>query len=169
LSLCLTKYHAMKTYWRWVASFTLQPLYPRERAPATHWKGGWVGPRIVLDTVVKRKILSPRRESKVEVERRRHEDVWGSGVISARILNLGDMWRRVVSFTPPAALPPVHHRVQNGSGAHQASYPRSTRVSFPGGKAARAWSWTLTSIYCRGQECVELYLHSPSMSSWRGA
>jgi hypothetical protein len=36
---------------------------PRERAPGTHWIGGWVGPRAVLDAVVKRKILSPRRES----------------------------------------------------------------------------------------------------------
>jgi len=29
-------------------------------------------------------------------------------------------------------------RVQNGSGAHPASYPISTRGSTPGGKAARA-------------------------------
>jgi hypothetical protein len=36
---------------------------PRERAPRTHWIGGWVGPRAVLDAVVKRKISSPRRES----------------------------------------------------------------------------------------------------------
>jgi hypothetical protein len=36
---------------------------PSERAPGTHWIGGWVGPRAVLDAVVKRKIPSPRRES----------------------------------------------------------------------------------------------------------
>jgi hypothetical protein len=30
----------------------------------------------------------------------------------------------------------VHHRVQNGSGAHPASYPMGSRGSFPGGKAA---------------------------------
>jgi hypothetical protein len=36
---------------------------PRERAPVTHWIGGWVGPRAVLDAVVKRKNISPRRES----------------------------------------------------------------------------------------------------------
>jgi hypothetical protein len=30
----------------------------------------------------------------------------------------------------------LHHRVQNGSGAHPASYSMSTRGSFPGGKAA---------------------------------
>jgi hypothetical protein len=40
--------------------------------------------------------------------------------------------------------------------------------SFLGGKAAGARSWQLTSIYCRGQECVELYLHFPSTPSWRG-
>jgi hypothetical protein len=32
----------------------------------------------------------------------------------------------------------LHHRVQNGFGAHPASYPMGTRGSFPGGKAAGA-------------------------------
>jgi hypothetical protein len=36
---------------------------PRERAFNTHWIGGWVGSRAVLDAVVRRKIPSPRRES----------------------------------------------------------------------------------------------------------
>jgi hypothetical protein len=36
---------------------------PRERAPRTHWIGGRVGHRAVLEAVVKRKIPSPRRES----------------------------------------------------------------------------------------------------------
>jgi hypothetical protein len=31
----------------------------RGRAPVTHWMGGWVGPRAVLDAVVKRKIPIP--------------------------------------------------------------------------------------------------------------
>jgi len=39
-----------------------------------------------------------------------------------------------------------HHRNQTGSGAHSASYPIGTRSSFPGDKAAGAWSWPLTSI-----------------------
>jgi hypothetical protein len=30
----------------------------REREPGTHWIGGWVGPRAVLDAVVKRKVPS---------------------------------------------------------------------------------------------------------------
>jgi hypothetical protein len=32
----------------------------------------------------------------------------------------------------------LHHRVQNGSGAHPASYPMSTRGSFSGSKAVGA-------------------------------
>jgi hypothetical protein len=32
----------------------------------------------------------------------------------------------------------LHHRVENGSGVHPASYPTSTRGCFPGGKAAGA-------------------------------
>jgi hypothetical protein len=32
----------------------------------------------------------------------------------------------------------LHHRVQNGSGAHSASYPMGARGFFPGGKAAGA-------------------------------
>jgi hypothetical protein len=69
----------MKTYWgvkvelhafltsaidkgKWSASRPGR-LTLRERADGTHWIGGWVGPRTVLDTVVKRKIPSPRRES----------------------------------------------------------------------------------------------------------
>jgi hypothetical protein len=45
------------TSWRWVVSFTPQPLYPRERATGTHWIGGWVGPRTGLDDMEKRKFL----------------------------------------------------------------------------------------------------------------
>jgi hypothetical protein len=37
---------------------------PRWRdPPRTHWIGGWMGPRAGLDTVAKRKIPSPCRES----------------------------------------------------------------------------------------------------------
>jgi hypothetical protein len=34
----------------------------------------------------------------------------------------------------------LHHRFQNGSGAHLAYYPMGTRWSFSGAKAAGAWS-----------------------------
>jgi hypothetical protein len=46
----------------WSAS-RLGPFTPMERAPGTNWIGGWVGPRAVLDAVVKRKIRSSHRES----------------------------------------------------------------------------------------------------------
>jgi hypothetical protein len=78
MSLCLTKHHAVKMFWgggiaprildfgtrrRWVVSSTARPLYPWGRALGTHWIGGWVGTRAVLDAVEKRKTHSPRRES----------------------------------------------------------------------------------------------------------
>jgi hypothetical protein len=43
---------------------------PRERAPGTHWIGGWVGPRARLDAVVKRKIPSPYRDSNPPIVQR---------------------------------------------------------------------------------------------------
>jgi len=46
-----------------VISFTPQPLYPQEKNPWYPLIGGWVGPRAVLDAVVKRKIPSPCQES----------------------------------------------------------------------------------------------------------
>jgi hypothetical protein len=39
------------------------PFTPGERALGTRWIGGWVSPRAVLNSVVKRKIPSPHRES----------------------------------------------------------------------------------------------------------
>jgi len=36
---------------------------PRERTSGIHWIGEWMGSRAALDTVVKRKMPSPRRES----------------------------------------------------------------------------------------------------------
>jgi len=59
----------------------------------------------------------------------------------------------------------LHHCVQTDSGVHSASYPMGTGDSFPGSKAAELWSWQHTSIWCRGHECVQLYIHSPNMSS----
>jgi len=35
---------------------------PRERAPGTHFLGGWVGPRAGLDAVMNRKIPRPYRD-----------------------------------------------------------------------------------------------------------
>jgi hypothetical protein len=70
LSLCIIKYHT-KTYWEVQVQlhiFLTLALHggewsdscpgcfnPRKRVPRIHWIGGWVGPRAVLDAVVKRK------------------------------------------------------------------------------------------------------------------
>jgi hypothetical protein len=43
-----------------------------------------------------------------------------------------------VRFPAEAGNFSLHHRVQNGSGAHPASYPMDTRGSFHRGKAAGA-------------------------------
>jgi hypothetical protein len=53
--------------------------------------------------------------------------------------------------------------------AHPASYPMGTGGSFPGGKAARAWSWPLISIQCRRHTMRGAILPLPNKSSWRGA
>jgi len=39
-----------------------------------------------------------------------------------------------------------HHSIQSGPGAHQASFTMGSGGSFPGGKAAGAWSWPPTSV-----------------------
>jgi len=51
------------TRWMWVVSFTPWPLYLHGKSPGTQWIGGWVGPRAVLDAVVKSKIPSPCQKS----------------------------------------------------------------------------------------------------------
>jgi hypothetical protein len=43
-----------------------------------------------------------------------------------------------VRFPAEAGNFSLHHSVQNGSGAHPASYPMGIRGSFPGGKATGA-------------------------------
>jgi hypothetical protein len=93
-------------------------------------------------------------------------NIWNMFNVTNRDSSIGialgyglDGWGSRVRFSAGAGNFSLHYRVQNGSGAHPASYPVGTRGSFPGDKAARARSWPLTSIQCRGQECVELYLH----------
>jgi hypothetical protein len=46
-----------------------------------------------------------------------------------------DRWGPRVRFPAGAGNFSLHHRVQNGSGAHPASYPMGTGGSFPRGKA----------------------------------
>jgi hypothetical protein len=63
----------------------------------------------------------------------------------------------------------LRHRVQNGSGTRPASYPMGSWGSFLGVKRpGHEADYSLPST-TEVKECVELYLHSPNMPSWRGA
>jgi hypothetical protein len=75
----LTEHHALKAYWgswRYGSTHSLTLALDegewsvsrpgrftrRERAPDTHWIGGWVGLRAGLNAVVRRKVPSPCRD-----------------------------------------------------------------------------------------------------------
>jgi hypothetical protein len=73
LSLCLTKHHAMKT---------------SRPGRFTHWIRGSVGSRVVLDTMVKRKIPSPCRESNPRTPNRP-----ARSLVACVICTLCDRWR----------------------------------------------------------------------------
>jgi hypothetical protein len=63
----------------------------------------------------------------------------------------------------------LHHRVQNGSGAHPPSYPTGTRRSFPGVKRPGPEADHSPPSSAEVKWWVELYFHSPNTPSWRGA
>jgi hypothetical protein len=99
---------------------TALPL--KERAPATHWIGGWVGPRAVLDAVVKRKIPSPHRDSNprtpiVQPVAQRYTD-WVITAVWARRHGFKShqwQWRDSLFFFATASKPilgPTHPSIQ---------------------------------------------------------
>jgi hypothetical protein len=63
----------------------------------------------------------------------------------------------------------LHHRIQNGSDAHPASYPMGTGVSFPGVKWPGREADHSPPSSAGVKERVELYFHSPNTPSWRDA
>jgi hypothetical protein len=67
----------------------------------------------------------------------KHPSVRDSSVGMALGYGLDDRGSRV-RFPAGAGNFSLHHRVQNGSEPHLASYPMGTRYSFPGGKTAGA-------------------------------
>jgi hypothetical protein len=69
-----------------------------------------------------------------------------------------------VQFPAGAGNFSLYHHVQNGSGAHPASYPMGTTGSFPGGEADHS-----PSSSAKVKECMELCLHSHNVPSWHGA
>jgi hypothetical protein len=63
----------------------------------------------------------------------------------------------------------LRYHVQNGSGAHPASYPIGTGGSFPGGKRPGREADHSSPSSAEVKECVELYIHSPDTCTCRGA
>jgi hypothetical protein len=70
------------------------------------------------------------------------------------------LWSMVRSSNP-GRFKNFLHVVQTGSGAHRASYPMDTGA-ISSWESAEAWRWPFTSNYCRGQENMDLYIHSPT-------
>jgi hypothetical protein len=107
---------------------------PRERAPGTPYIGGWVGPRIVLDTVVRRKIPSLRRESKprtpiVQPLAQRYTD-WA---ITAS--NFLTDWARALLH----GVSQVFVCVVDGCGTIQVPHPLAIHVTAPVNNKPRNW------------------------------
>jgi hypothetical protein len=83
-----------------------------------------------------------------------------------------DDWGSRVRFPAVAGNVSLHHRVQNGSGAHPASCPMGTRGSFRGGGVKRQGRETdhlpPSSAEVKNA-CSYKSTPPPNMSSWRGA
>jgi hypothetical protein len=101
----------------WSAS-RLGRFTPKERAPGTHWIGGWVGPRAVLDAVVRLSWLQwwifgfhNNKETKkgasfvrsLERHRRRWEERCGLDWI--HLAQDRDQWRALVNMVMNLRIP----------------------------------------------------------------
>jgi hypothetical protein len=75
----------------------------------------------------------------------------------------------MVRFSAGAGNFSTHHRVQNGSGVHRASYPMGASGPFPGGKRLGREAGHSPPSSAEVKECMELYVHSLNTPSWRGA
>jgi hypothetical protein len=91
-----------------------------------------------------------------------------SSVVIALGYGLDDRCSRV-RFPVGAGKFSLHHHVQNGSGAQPASYPISTRGSFPGVKLPGHEADHSPPSSAEVKVCVELYLHFRNTPSWRCA
>jgi hypothetical protein len=63
----------------------------------------------------------------------------------------------------------LYHRVQNGSGAHPASYLMGTGALSLGVKRPGREADHSPPSSAEVREWIELYIHSPNTPSWRGA
>jgi hypothetical protein len=106
----------------------------------------WTNKWIINCTSISWQFLLASRYRLKHLKDSKHHDILPSDSSVGIALGCGLDYRGSrVRFPAGAGNFSLHHRVQNGSGAHPASYPIGTRGSFPGGKAAGAWRWPLTS------------------------
>jgi hypothetical protein len=109
--------------WKWLVSFTPRPLYPQGKSPWHPLDRRLMGPRAVLEAVVKKKIPSPRGESYPRTPTvqpiGQHYTDWAITALATKtypcltkhrdtetyggdpgILNVCTRWQWAVSFTP---------------------------------------------------------------------
>jgi hypothetical protein len=155
---------------RTVACYTIDPSSRQGGRPMIKSQLSWLQPKLGHES--RRSSTPGRTDWLIQTDR---PSVVQNNVSIYVMRNRSTEWRNVSSLHPQQLLPLpgsvgialgyglddrgsrvrfpmgagnffLHHRVQNGSGAHPASYPMGTRDSFPEGKAAGAWSWQLTSL-----------------------
>jgi hypothetical protein len=87
----------------------------------------------------------------------------GNPAVQPVAIKLRYMYNRGIAVRFPEGVRDFHllYSVKTGSGTHPASYRVGTGGSFHGDRTAGTWSWPLTSIWWRGQERMQLYLHLP--------
>jgi hypothetical protein len=111
------------------------------KGPGTQWTEGWLDPRGGVDAAEKR-----RGPVQQQIVTEFNAINFGAGIAQP-------VWRLATGWTTEGSEFesqygqefPLLHVVQTGSWAHPASYPMDTEGSFPRGKAAGSWSWSLTS------------------------
>jgi hypothetical protein len=101
------------TSWTWVVSFTPRQLYPGERAPGTHWIGGWVGPRTSLDDAEKRKFMTlSGLELRVLGRLARSQSLY-------RLLQQQRIWTAKITFLRKETAYSLHQRPDRNAGSER--------------------------------------------------
>jgi hypothetical protein len=135
-------------------------LPPRERTPGTHWMGGWVGPRSVLDYVYrthysKGTLVGPRQRchrtpdphSRGQI-RCPAQTVTRASLCDPRQLSHYTHWTTVVRTPAGAALPLLATPSRPGTGPNQPPIEQYLGLP-PGCKAAGARGQLVASNHCQ--------------------